>query len=57
VRAFVTANWKEAGEIGWARQQQRALEGMKAKAEKKKLQMEENERKRAKTGLDEPEVT
>jgi hypothetical protein len=32
VRLWVAENWKEAGEIGWARQQQRAMDEMKAKA-------------------------
>jgi hypothetical protein len=36
VREFVLKNWQRAGEVGWERQQKRALEGMKAKAEKKK---------------------
>lgn len=36
VREFVLNNWKRAGDIGWERQQKRALEGMKAKAEKKR---------------------
>lgn len=36
VRAFVLENWKRAGEFGWERQQKRAMEGQKAKAEKKK---------------------
>lgn len=35
VRKFVTNNWQRAGEIGWARQQARALETMKLKAAKK----------------------
>jgi hypothetical protein len=35
VRSWVEKNWEQAGEIGWARQNKRALEGMKAKAEKK----------------------
>lgn len=39
VREFVLKNWKRVGEIGWERQQKRALEGMKAKAEKKKQKM------------------
>ncbi|KAG0649882.1 hypothetical protein D0Z07_4036 [Hyphodiscus hymeniophilus] len=45
VRTFVETNWKEAGDIGWARQEERAREGMKAKAEKKKLLEEEQTRK------------
>jgi len=36
VREFVLKNWRRAGDIGWERQQKRALEGMKAKAEKKR---------------------
>lgn len=36
VREFVIKNWKRAGEIGLERQQKRALEGMKAKVEKKR---------------------
>jgi len=35
VRKFVLENWKKAGEVGWEWQQKRAMEGMKAKAEKK----------------------
>lgn len=50
MRKFVEENWKEGGKIGWARQQERAMEGMKAKAEKKRLQAEESEKKQAKTG-------
>ena len=45
-------NWKRAGQIGWARQQQRAMEGMKAKAEKKRLREEENVKKKLKVGID-----
>jgi len=40
VRKFVSENWKRAGEIGWARQQVQAMESMKAKAEKKRLEQE-----------------
>jgi len=36
VRSFVLENWQKAGKVGWERQQKRALEGMKAKAEKKR---------------------
>lgn len=36
VKKFVTGNWERAGEIGWARQQARALETMETKAAKKK---------------------
>jgi len=43
VRKFVTNNWQRAGEIGWARQQARALETMKLKAAKK---AEESNKKR-----------
>lgn len=35
VRRFVLENWEEAGIVGMERQQKRAAEGMKAKAEKK----------------------
>ena len=45
-------NWKKAGQIGWARQQERAMEGMKAKAEKKRLQEEESVKKKLKVGSD-----
>jgi hypothetical protein len=38
VKEFVINNWKKAGEIGWEKQQKRALETMKAKAEKKKAE-------------------
>jgi hypothetical protein len=48
VRAWVKENWQKAGEIGWTRQQERAVEGMRVKAEKKRLQEEEAARKRAK---------
>jgi hypothetical protein len=41
VRKFVLDNWKKAGEVGWERQQKRAMEGMKAKAEKKRKVGEE----------------
>ena len=40
VKVWVEENWQKAGEIGWARQQERAVEGMRAKAEKKRLQEE-----------------
>jgi hypothetical protein len=36
VKKFVLENWERAGKVGWERQQKRALEGMKAKAEKKR---------------------
>jgi len=36
VREFVLENWRKAGEVGWERMQQKAMEGMKAKAEKKR---------------------
>lgn len=45
-------NWQRAGEIGLASQQERAVEGMRAKAEKKRLQEEEVARKRAKVDSD-----
>ncbi|PVH78704.1 hypothetical protein DL98DRAFT_516524 [Cadophora sp. DSE1049] len=35
VRIFVVENWEEAGRLGMAAQQKKALENMKAKAEKK----------------------
>jgi hypothetical protein len=41
VKKFVLDNWKKAGEVGWERQQKRAMEGMKAKAEKKRKVGEE----------------
>jgi hypothetical protein len=46
VRAWVIDNWKKAGEIGCAKQQERATEGMKAKAEKKGLRAEGKAAKR-----------
>jgi hypothetical protein len=48
VRDFVVANWKLAGQIGWKRQQERAMETMKIKAEKRKR--EELEKKVDKVG-------
>jgi hypothetical protein len=53
VRAWVVTNWKKAGEIGWTRQQEGAMEGMKAKAQRKRLGAEEDTKKRTKTGVDE----
>ena len=50
VGAWTKANWKKAGDIGWERQQEKAREGMRLKAERKKLQDEEAARKRAKVG-------
>ena len=46
--AWAKANWKKAGDIGWERQQEKAREGMRLKAEKKKLQEEKAMRKRGK---------
>jgi hypothetical protein len=43
VKKFVTENWKRAGEIGWAKQQVRAMEIMKVKEAKKE---EENKRRK-----------
>ncbi|KAH6678219.1 hypothetical protein B0J14DRAFT_650437 [Halenospora varia] len=43
VRDFVKQNWKRAGEIGWQRQQIKAKETMKIKAEKRKRDQEEKE--------------
>jgi hypothetical protein len=48
VRDWVKENWQKAGEVGWARQQERAREGMRVKAEKKRLQEEETGGKPAK---------
>jgi hypothetical protein len=39
VRSFVQENWEEAGRVEMERQQKRAAEGMKAKAEKKRLKV------------------
>jgi hypothetical protein len=36
MREFIINNWKKAGEIGWEKQQKRALETRKAEADKKK---------------------
>lgn len=43
VTRFVKENWKRAGEIGWARQQARALESMKMKSAKKEAAKKEAE--------------
>ena len=56
MRVFIEANWKLAGELGWARQQERAIKGMKAKTDKMRLKEEENEKKRPKIGGEEVEV-
>jgi hypothetical protein len=39
VRSFVQENWEEAGRVEMERQQKRAAEVMKAKAEKKRLKV------------------
>jgi hypothetical protein len=52
VKDFVVGNWRRAGEIGMARQEQRALEAMKAKAEKKARVMQEEEEGRKKVKVD-----
>ena len=41
VRTWVKENWQKTGEIGWGRQQERAAEGMRVKAENKRLKEEE----------------
>lgn len=45
VEDFVQANWEKAGNIGMARQQARALQAMKEKAEKRAKQAEEESKK------------
>ncbi|KAE9376591.1 hypothetical protein N431DRAFT_435868 [Stipitochalara longipes BDJ] len=37
-RKFVLENWRKAGKVGWERMQKKAMEGTKAKAEKKKAE-------------------
>jgi hypothetical protein len=49
LRKWVIENWKKAGDIGWSRQQEKAREGMRLKAEKKRVAKEEVERKKVRT--------
>ena len=53
VRAWVVTNWKKAGEIGWAKQHERAMEGMKAKGQRKRSDAKGDEQTRTKIGVDE----
>ena len=45
VRHFVIENWEKAGRIGLARQEVKAMEAMKAKAEKKERETLDRKRK------------